>query len=273
MANTHNDEQIETLRKWWSDNGTSVVLVAVLAVGAVFGWRWWQERVETQGIQASSLYQELLEAIAAPPMEDVGEEQVIAARYLADDLKTRHTDSAYARFAALHMARLAVLADDLEQAEAELRWVLEHGGDDDEVGELARIRLSRLLGVQERAADGLALLDAGIDFFPSAAAEARGDLLIALGREEEARDAYEQALGQLPEGTGKPLLDMKLADISPRQTSTGATVSDDAVLPPTAEPGADTSADAGTNGGDADDGADDDNVGDSTDTSAEGGDD
>ena len=38
------DEQVEALKRWWKENGTSTLLMVAVAVGGYFGWQAWDTR-------------------------------------------------------------------------------------------------------------------------------------------------------------------------------------------------------------------------------------
>jgi len=34
------DEQVEAIKKWWKENGTSLIVGVVLGLSVLFGWRY-----------------------------------------------------------------------------------------------------------------------------------------------------------------------------------------------------------------------------------------
>ncbi len=125
--------------------------------------------------------------------QDLSEEQRTLAIDGAEALKSGHSSSAYAQFAALHMARLAVEVEELEVAEAELRWILTDSRPGPDVKAVTQQRLARILAARGESEQALAMLDAGDSPYAGSYALARGDILMQLGRKDEARLAYEQA--------------------------------------------------------------------------------
>ena len=83
MAEYLSDEEVtERLKRWWSENGTGLLVGIVLAVGGVVGWRWfdgWRvERAEAafgrpvlSAIQ-TLLWQSLREAGCTDPVPGFG---------------------------------------------------------------------------------------------------------------------------------------------------------------------------------------------------------
>ena len=82
--------------------------------------------------------------------------------------------------------------------------------------EVARQRLARILAQQERAEEALDLFSAPISGAELTASreEVRGDLLVSLGRTEEARAAYKAAVEALTDASARPQLQLKLDDLA-----------------------------------------------------------
>jgi predicted negative regulator of RcsB-dependent stress response len=188
------EEQVEALRRWWNENGRSIVTAIVIALAAAFGWQAWQTHQEQTQEHASNTYQALLRALGAPgsatdsPLD--GE--------LVEQLKGEYSGTTYAQFAALHMAAKLVNEGKLQEAEAQLRWVLGKAAVGSDVAQIAQLRLARVLAAAGETDQALAILDDS-DAGPYAAsyAAAMGDVQFAAGNTSAARDAYIQALALL----------------------------------------------------------------------------
>lgn len=211
VAYDTDEEQIEALKNWWNANGKQLMVGLIVVLAGVFGFQTWQTSVQEKGEAASALYEDLRAALSSG--SEISANQITTARYLTDTLIKEHEASAYAKFAALQMAKLAVEQGELDQAEKDLQWAMQH--DNDSIQPLARLRLARVLlarGDQERALALVENVDEGV--FKSSYAEVRGDFYRQMGREAEARQAYQTALNELPEGGSNPVLQMKLDDIA-----------------------------------------------------------
>ncbi|MGL4566716.1 MAG: YfgM family protein, partial [Halioglobus sp.] len=182
------DEQVEALRRWWSENGRSTIIAIVLALGLGFGYQGWKDFRENQADDASDLYQRVLQALSVPALS--AEQEKVAVQ-LAEQLKADYSTTTYAQFAALQLARVAVDRNDLAQAQAQLRWVLGKADKGSDVERIAQLRLARVLGASGEVDQALAILAQGKEGPYQASYEvARGDLLLSAGRSDEARDAY-----------------------------------------------------------------------------------
>lgn len=205
MVNVHlsEEEQVEALKKWWKENGKSVVAGVVIGLGAVFGWQAWEKHQRTSAEDASALFEQLSYNVANGSA--LAEQQ-------ARDLIQEHHGSVYAVFAALELARIKVGQGDLAAARTQLQWAL-NNAPDDSLRQIARLRLARVM-LSEGDTQGAASVAAAAvaDRFAAELAELRGDIALADGDLAAARDAYLQAIDS---GAGNTeLVQMKLDDLS-----------------------------------------------------------
>ena len=208
------EEQVDALKRWWQENGKTLLLTLAVALALVFGWRTWQDRQAAEAANASALYQNLVQAVSLSLRGESADAQVATAEHLAGSLKSDHEDSAYASLAALLMARVAVEQGQLDEALAQLEWVLSHEPADAQ-RIVATLRKARIMGEQGQGSEALALLDTlEPGSFEASYQELRGDLLLSGGKTTEARDAYRLA-AQAAETAGvRPLLTMKLENLT-----------------------------------------------------------
>ncbi len=209
------EEQIEALKRWWAENGTSTVIGIVLAVSGYFGWEFWKDSQKESAETASANYQTLMDAVAVEPGQLLSEDKSTTANHLADELKSQHGSSLYASQAALFKAKLAVEAEDFNAAANELQWVIDRNVEP-ALTLLTRSRLARVqidLGEYDKALATVA--DANSGSFKAMFAEIRGDVLLAQEKTSEARAAYQLALDNLitEQASRRPLLEIKIGDL------------------------------------------------------------
>jgi predicted negative regulator of RcsB-dependent stress response len=242
------EEQVEALRRWWRENGSSTIVAIILALGVGFGYQGWKDYRQNQSDGASDMYQRILQAFSAPALSP--EQQKIAVQ-LAEQLKADYSGSTYAQFAALQLARVAVDRNDLADAQAQLRWVLGKADKGSDVERIAQVRLARVLAASGETDQGLAILGGDVEGpYKASYAVARGDILLGAGREGEARDAYTAALSLAAgDGAGIDLVAVrqKLQALNPKPARVTVPVgTEPAAAPsPAAVEGAVPASDAG----------------------------
>nr|WP_274611301.1 tetratricopeptide repeat protein [Pseudomonas lalucatii] len=198
------------IKEWWQRNGMPLLTGALLALVLVFGWQGWQKYQSSQAQNASVLYQQLLETALNPS----GEPDAAKVAELGKRLKDEFGGSHYAQYGSLFVAKVAVESGKLEDAAAELQTVVEQPADDT-LGELARQRLARVLAAQDQAEAALQLLDGDAEqAYLASREELKGDLLVSLGRDDEAHAAYLKAKAALAEDAAVGGLQMKLDDLA-----------------------------------------------------------
>ena len=205
------EEQIETIKRWWKENGSGIVTGIVLALAAYFGWKWWQGKERSDAESASNVYQGFVEAVSANEGKP-DNKQLTTAQSLARELKDDYAKRIYAAQASLQLAALAVEKNDLEAAAKELQWVVDNSSDD-ALTLVAKRRLASVKAARGETNEALALLKGDVPpAFAALYAETRGDILVQQGDKDAARAAYQEARAQLlPEqAAGSRLLDLKI---------------------------------------------------------------
>ncbi len=200
------EEQVAAIKKWWKENGTSVILGIVIGSAALFGWRYWQGQITAKGEQASVIFTQLEQQFSAKKNEDATQ----TGKQLIQD----YAGTPYASFAALKLAKVAVEAQDIEAAGNYLRSVIDNGNPE-ELVQIATMRLARL-NLSSDNADSAMVLISTIDDTSTLASyhELKGDILLAQGKQDEAKNAYLQAtaLGRIG-SSGNDFLNMKMDDL------------------------------------------------------------
>lgn len=201
-AHLTEEEQIEAIKRWWKDYGTTLVIAAVVGIGGFFAWNQYQNHQVEKARETSAVYEKF--AAAVTEFEgDLTDEQTAKAKQLALDVIAQDESSLYADFAQLYLAKVAVQQQDYVAAKTSLEKVIDQGSNES-IKELARLRLARVHIAAGEADQALNLLSAKASpAYAAAYAEAKGDVLLAQERLAEARTAYEAALQAL--GTAQPM--------------------------------------------------------------------
>ena len=204
-------EQSERVRSWLRQNAIGLISGVALGLGSIYGWFWWQDQATAKRTKASDDYQLVVQQLKAGKLKE--------AQTKAAGLK----ETSFAALAALDLAKAHVDAGQRDAAIATLRAI---NTSDTVIAPVISQRLARLLmdaGKNEEALALLARLDDAV------AHEVRGDALFALGRKDQARDAYTKALSQLDVAAPqRRLVELKLSQAGgtpPKPQSASASAS------------------------------------------------
>ena len=134
-------EQIEILKTWVKQYSLVILAGVVIAVTAITGWRYWQQRQHKTLGHASAVYDEMLTMRA---QNDSSATLVQAKKLLA-----HYPQTTYGQMSAFMLARAAVIKKDYPEAEKQLNWVLEHTKISS-IRQIARVRLARLMIAEQK---------------------------------------------------------------------------------------------------------------------------
>lgn len=204
------DEQLAQFKDWWQRNGKPLVTGGLLALVLVVGWQAWHRYQANQAQGASNLYQQLEEAALSAD----GKPDLPKVNYLAGELSKNFSGSAYDQYGKLFVAKVSVGAGKLDDAAAQLKAVVDKPANLT-LGEVARERLAQVLATQNKTEDALRLLEGEADkAFIASREELKGDLLVRLGRADDAAAAYQKAKAALPDDAAVGGLQTKLDDLA-----------------------------------------------------------
>ena len=199
-------EQSERVRSWLRQNGAGLIGGVVLGLAAIAGWQWWQQQQQVANQAAGQRFEAALKAIES---NDLKKAQPAVAALDKDG-------AAYAALAGLQLAKAQVDAGQRDAAIATLRGLR---SDDPALSVVVQSRLARLLTDAGKPTEALKVL--GDKPQGAAELEARADAFAALGKREDARTAYAQALAKLDVGAPqRRLVELKLTEVggSPART-------------------------------------------------------
>jgi predicted negative regulator of RcsB-dependent stress response len=202
-ANLTDDEKLAEVKKWWNENGASIITGVVLGLAVLFGTKAWFAYQERNAENASNIFTTLMVAMEA------GDDQLVTER--AGVLVSDYHGTPYATLAALALAKIKIESGELAVARSQLEWVIKNS-DSELMRDTARLRLARVLIAMEDLDGALAELDKatpGTAFDPLYD-EVRGDVDLARGDLQAANKAYLTALAATADNApGRHLLQLK----------------------------------------------------------------
>lgn len=211
------EEQLEAIKQWWSENGLSLVATVVIVAGGWFGWQAWQDQKIEKAQAASELFLDIQQAVIDQGVVsgEISPQELEIIRsigFLTDEMQDNFAGNGFSTLGALAAARAAADRNDYAQAETRLQWALDNTKDDALV-ELVQYRLALAKAAQGKSDEALQLLTGASAAYAALYAEARGDINLALGNSEKAAAEYQLAMQSLSadQQSYTPALDTKLA--------------------------------------------------------------
>lgn len=179
------EEQIDAMKQWWQENGKFVMGGIALGIAGLVGWSQYSEGQREAAMAASGHYDELLTALDSSRLAD--------AEQVAGTLRDSHGDSAYAGQAELLLANFHVERGDYEPAIDALQRIVGAPGREN-LQPIARLRLASLFLHLDRVDEARELIqNLASPAIRGRADELLGDIEVAAGNTQAARDAYESA--------------------------------------------------------------------------------
>lgn len=179
-------EQSEQARQWLQKNGSSIIMGILLGLAVLLGWQRWQQSSVNHRADAMLKFDDFQAAVDKDDKELAGK--------LVEDLRKNYGDTPHAALGALELAEMQLKAGQVPEAESSLRFAAEQD-ESASIKAIATLRLARLLlgrGEAQKALDAVSAMDA--ESYVAEREQVRGDALLALGRGEDARKAYDAAL-------------------------------------------------------------------------------
>ncbi|GAB7218358.1 YfgM family protein [Vibrio comitans] len=178
------EQQVEAIKDWWKENGKAVILGAVIGLGGLFGWRYYQDSVVSGQEVASDAYGKTIQALQAQGLDATEQVQT----FINDN-----ADREYAVLAALQLSQAQVAAAQYKEALAQLEWA-KANTKDEAIVPVITLRVARVKAetgdIDGAIADLSAMQVAG---WEGRIAELKGDLLLRNGDSEGALTAYSEA--------------------------------------------------------------------------------
>lgn len=193
------EEQIEAIKRWFSENWISIVLPIALVLAGYVSWSFWGDYKTTRANEGSEQYQALVDILDDSSGEPISEKSKEQARVLAAALLSGFGGTLYADLTNFMVAKLDVEAGDLDAAKTRLQDVVDKHANTASL-DLAKARLAKVelaLGNHDQALTLVSASDS--DASKALYAEIRGDIYSAQGDIDAANTAYKDALINLNE--------------------------------------------------------------------------
>ncbi len=196
-------EQIAELKQFWKQYGTIIVTLAVAALLAFAGMQGWRYHTRSQSEQASLLFTKFGEAMRKNDVKEI--------RTLGKQVMDGFGSTAYGPTAALLLAKTNYENGDAAAAAEQLQWAIDKAKDT-ETAELARLRLASIRLDEKKYDEALKLLETRHSAaMETLYADLRGDVMLAQGKNAEARAAYKMAIEKsLPNSSYRSVVQIKL---------------------------------------------------------------
>lgn len=202
------EQQAEAIKRFFRENGTSLIAGVVLGLGGLYGWKAYNQSQIDSAEAASDAYTQLISTAGQ-------ENSDVLAK--SDAFLTEYKDSSYAVLAAFVSACEAVDAKDYSAAKEKLEWIVTNAPKA-ELKAIATTRIARIELAEGNFDAALAKLNTTLpEAFKAQVEELKGDIYLAKDDKDNARLAYQAALDAAGE-TQNQLLQVKLDNLAVAQT-------------------------------------------------------
>ena len=211
------DEELEAFKQWWKRNGQSILFGIAIAVLAVAGWQYWENRQASARAEARQGFDSVIGTLSS---DQESEERLATMEYSLDNLKSKYPDSPYAVFSAMIAAGVYMDEGNPEAAAGELQWALDQAHQQP-LPRVIRLRLARAQFASGNYEGVVETLQADTEAgeFKPLYRELEGDAQHAMGNDQAARQAYQAAREALGEESNDRLLELKLSDLAAPEAS------------------------------------------------------
>jgi predicted negative regulator of RcsB-dependent stress response len=196
-------DQVDAIKRFFAENGKALVVGVILGVGALVGWRYWNNHQADSARGASLAYENTVSAIRA----DQPQTLTAAEKFAADNKNT------YGALAALEVAQQFVDKNELDKAVAQLSGLA--AASDENLKAVINLRLARIQVQQKKADDALKTLDTiKGEGFAAIVADLRGEALLSKGDKEGARKAWQAGVDSKASPALSEMMQMKINNLS-----------------------------------------------------------
>lgn len=181
-------EQLDEFKAWWKKNGSMLTNLVLAALVAYAGWQGYGYYQNKKAVEASALYQTMV--VTNPT-------QTAEIKAQSANLMENFSGTPYAGRAAVFAAKANFAANDSKSAKSQLEWAIKNAKESP-VKAIAGLQLAGILFEEKNYDEASKVLAAINDKgYAGLKADLQGDILMAQGKHEEAKKAYQAALQEL----------------------------------------------------------------------------
>ncbi|WP_457913799.1 YfgM family protein [Candidatus Gillettellia adelgis] len=194
---------LEILCQFFTKKKTALILGIVFGLLVLSGWYYWRNHQDVNLIAVSQAYQEINAYLQIGQIEDIVETEKFI----------KNNNNSYGVFAALKLARYFVKHNDFTRAEQQLLKAHSHTTDNHLISQI-NIRLARIQIQKKKWDYAINILDQvkSADWAPIVQ-EMRGDVLLAIGDFQGAREAYSNSVASNSSEVLRMILRIKLHNL------------------------------------------------------------
>lgn len=159
MADSYlsDEERLEQIKLWWKKNSKFLIITVMFGLLAIFAYMQWSKSKLEQREMASRDFDNLMltnakesraalkKPVVAPKEGKKPENKKSVVESASERLIREHNSSPFAIDSALLLAKVRVEKNDLKGAIVQLQWVMDKTAEDSFRGQIARLRLARVL--------------------------------------------------------------------------------------------------------------------------------
>jgi len=198
------EQQVEAIKNFWSENGNSIIAGLVIGFAGFIGYNYYQDHQLAQQQQVADSYMTIV--------EDAGKNPTQFSKK-AEDFISKNGESSYASLTALTLAKTAIDKKEFEQAKKDLQIAIDKAPNE-AIKALATLRLAHLQIQLNEFDQALTTLAKPMPkAFIASIEETKGDVYVLQNKNDLARNAYQTAIDK--DGLkASPNLQLKIDDLA-----------------------------------------------------------
>ncbi len=198
------NEQLEAVKRFFAENGKALVVGVVLGIGALVGWRYWNNHQSDSMMVTSLSYEKTVSGVSGENPASLAPAEKFAAE----------NKNAYGALAAMDLAQQYADKNELAKAAEQLQVGISNTKDAN-LQALLSMRLARIQ-IQQKQADAALKTIETIkgEGWTAIVADLRGEALLSKGDKQGARDAWSKGTQSDASPALREMMQMKINNLS-----------------------------------------------------------